>query len=73
MSPCLVIILINLDHAGKPHVPCTRGYATTCPHYSAITDSDKNGGDKSELEVVLALLAVSGKDKVCQFFQLERR
>lgn len=44
-----------------------------CPHYSALTDTDKNGGDKSELEVVLALLAVSGKDKVCQFFQLERR
>lgn len=44
-----------------------------CPHYSAITDPDKNGGEESELEVVLALLAVSGKDKVCQFFQLERR
>lgn len=44
-----------------------------CPHYSAITDTDKSERDKSELEVVLALLAVSGKDKVCQFFQLERR
>lgn len=41
--------------------------------YSAVTDADKNWGDESELEVVLALLAVSGKDKVWQFFCLERR
>lgn len=41
-------------------------------HYSTITDADKNSGDESELEVVLALLAVSGKDKVWHFYWLER-